>query len=185
MRADLRLDEHDVARHLRHRRCRRAGVRAEDLVDVHDLDARCDHGLDLGDQLRPEDGLDDDRVVLLRRRDRLQLRELLLRIVGRVEHGHLGALRLGDGLRGSEHGGVVAVGDGEREVRDAHLLLRARPGGGACRDAGRGDGRDARQEKPCGHSGEPSASAEIRLQVHFHSPSFKGRCRLRAPSLHD
>ena len=100
--ADLGLDEDDVPRQAGQRRPRRSRVVPEDLVDVHNLDAGLKRRPHSREELRPEDGLEDDPVVLLGLHQRLQLLELLVRVVLRVEDGDApGAVRLGDspGLR--------------------------------------------------------------------------------------
>jgi hypothetical protein len=54
--ADLRLHEHDVARHLRDGGCRGSGIRAEDLVDVDDLMPDATTDLILGISCGPKMG---------------------------------------------------------------------------------------------------------------------------------
>ena len=93
------------------------------------------------DELRPEDGLEDDPVVLLRLHQRLQLLELLVRVVRGVEDGDAaGALRLGDRLGRREHRRVVAVRDRERQVRDLRLAPLYADAAPVAPQRSRGDG---------------------------------------------
>jgi hypothetical protein len=133
--ADLGRHEDDVAGETVDLRLVGRQVLAEDLVHVDDLLAGRDGVLHAGDEAGAEDRLDDDRVVVARARRGLELGELLLRVVVGVEDLDGGVVVLGHRLRRREHGGVVAVGHREGQVRDAHRLVRV--GGGLAGRRGR------------------------------------------------
>ena len=154
---------------------RSARVRPEDLVDVDDLDPAPDRLPDGRDELRPEDRLHEDSVVLPGRRSTVwSCESCFFGSFAASKTFTVTPLLPRDVSRGLEHRRVVAVGDRERQERDARpLLARARP----AREA-RGRYGTCRRESEESRSGD--ADRAIDCAFNIGSPSFVERGHARS-----
>ena len=103
-------------------------VRAQDLVNIDDLDLLLDRQLHARQEGRSVNGLHQDPLILVGADRVLQIGDLDGVGALRVEHRHVHVTgRQGDGFSGGKHRRVVAVGDPVRQVGNVvrlHLVLR-------------------------------------------------------------